>query len=379
MPQKKSKPKQKITAPALKQKFDDTSAGTIIITAPDASVLYVNKKIQEKTGFSPGEVIGKKPGQLWGGNMPKEFYQNMWQTIGRQKQPFIGWVKNKKKDGTMYSDLLHIAPILNKAGEIKFFIEIDISNALDLSKSPNFDHEFISQFEKQKTGDNAIGFFLHLFSLSSPLGTDDFPGAQTQKTDSLLEQFLQKILVEPTQTKYHDRLEDSELIHSAQLNSLRFDKLYQKYYVHIKQYFFKRANPAFVEDLAQETFLQAFKYLPRFTVSNASYLTYLLRIAHNVLASHYRSAAHAPPIQDLDLAENIPAAPIDEAKIWDIEKLWNAIHTMSDIEQKILILKYQQDKLVKDIALAVGKSENAVKLILSRARKKLRRALVVSK
>lgn len=346
----------------LKQKLDNTRRGTVIITTPDAAVLYTTNNIQEKTGFSPGEVIGKKPGQLWGGGMDKSFYQHLWQTIGVQKQPFIGSVTNHKKDGSVYTELLHIAPILDAAGNIKFFIEIAPDNTATES---NFTRDFTNKFSQQKPDDKTIiDFFLRLFSLPPP------------PTNSSLEAFLQQTLVGPTSTQYHNRLEDSELIHSAQSNKLYFDKLYEKYFLNVKQYFFTRADSAFAEDLTQETFLQAFKYLPRFTVSNASYLTYLLRIAHNVLVGHYRLAGHSPVTQDMTLLENIPAAPVDQAKMWDMDKLWEAVRAMPEIEQQILIMKYRQDKLVKDIARAVGKSENAVKLVLSRARKKLHDTLV---
>lgn len=366
MATKKSKLIPQTKNPSLKHEIDNTSLGTIIITAPDSSVLYATNNIQEKTGFAPSEVIGKKPKQLWGGTMDKSFYKDMWQTIGQQKKPFIGSVKNHKKDGSTYTDLLHIAPILDTAGNIKFFIEINPNSSASSSAEPDFTHNFMSHFNKRKINDKTvINFFLRLFSL---------PGAAGKNNS--LETLLQQTLVNPTNTQYHNRLEDSELIHSAQSNNLYFDKLYQKYFLNVKQYFFTRADPAFAEDLAQETFLQAFKYLPRFTVSNASYLTYLLRIAHNILVGHYRLATHNPTTQDMTWLENIPATPVDQAKIWDMDKLWEAVRAMPETEQKILTMKYRQDRLIKDIARTVGKSENAVKLVLSRARKKLRSTLV---
>lgn len=362
--------KKKSNDSVLKQQIDNTPLGTIIITAPDSSVLYVNKKIQEKTGFTPGEVIGKKPGALWGGKMNKQFYARLWQTIATQKQPFIGSVINTKKNGTNYIEHLHIAPILDIAGNIKFFIEINPEESATLSTGSDFIRIFTEQFKKQHIDDRTlINFFLQTVAPSAVKLTK-------RSSFTLLEQFLQEILLDPTTKQYRNRSDDARLIQAAQKQGADFDNLYEKYAQKIQQYFLKRADPSIAEDLTQETFLQAFRYLPRFTITNASYLTYLLRIAHTTLVGHYRTTGRTPTTYNEALIENHPATAIDQEKFWDLEKLWEAVATLPKTEQKILLLKYHQDARIKDIAKEIGKSENAVKIILSRARKKLRQGLV---
>ena len=97
----------------------------MIITDPDGMILYANRAVQENTGFSLEEVIGKSPGILWGGNMPKEFYKSMWHTLKDNKRLFIGEVKNKKKNGEEYWQQLIIIPVLDPVGKIRFFIGIE--------------------------------------------------------------------------------------------------------------------------------------------------------------------------------------------------------------------------------------------------------------
>lgn len=97
----------------------------VVITDRDGRVIYANYAVQRNTGYRPDEVIGKKPGELWGGNMPKSFYENMWSTISDKKRPFVGEVKNKKKDGTEYWQEVRIFPILDKYSDVKFFIGIE--------------------------------------------------------------------------------------------------------------------------------------------------------------------------------------------------------------------------------------------------------------
>lgn len=168
--------------------------------------------------------------------------------------------------------------------------------------------------------------------------------------------------------------EDAKLVESAQKDPQHFDSLYKKYHDKIFSYFFYRVgrNHDIAEDLTQETFLKAFKSLQHFTIQNCSYITYLLRIAHNLLVNYYRGSK-------LVLLENITdmrTTTIDDeiADKIEAEKVWKEIgHCLTPAEQKAMYLKYQKDWTVKDIAKSMERSANAVKLLLSHARKKIRR------
>ena len=97
----------------------------VVITDSEANILYANKGVEATTGFSHMEIIGKNPGDLWGGHMPKEFSEDMWHTIKTLKRPFQGEVENHNKDGDSYWQELRIFPILDHEGEVKFFIAIE--------------------------------------------------------------------------------------------------------------------------------------------------------------------------------------------------------------------------------------------------------------
>jgi PAS domain S-box-containing protein len=97
----------------------------VVITDSTGAVLYANKSALEKTGFSAEEVQGMNPGKLWGGQMPKDFYETMWKTIHEDKKPFVGQVKNRKKDGSEYWAELRVYPVLDEHGAVKLFIGIE--------------------------------------------------------------------------------------------------------------------------------------------------------------------------------------------------------------------------------------------------------------
>ena len=165
--------------------------------------------------------------------------------------------------------------------------------------------------------------------------------------------------------------EDVVLIKKSKKNPAEFEALYKKYSQSIFNYIWYRVGHQkdVAEDLLQETFLRAYKNLAKFRLRSYSYYSYLLTIAHNLLVNYYKKPNAAP------FFESISKAPIeitqDIEKKFEAEKLWLAIQQLSQKDKDALLLKYQKDMPIKDIARILGKSENAIKLTLSRIRKKL--------
>lgn len=135
---KKEQLKSTVLAKDL-EKFKLAVDGTsehVIITDVEGIVLYLNKAAEIITGYTYEEAVGQKAGKIWGGHMPKEFYEKMWHTIKTEKKPFIGEMVNRRKSGETYEVALRIAPILNKAGQVDFFvgIERDITEAKEIDR-----------------------------------------------------------------------------------------------------------------------------------------------------------------------------------------------------------------------------------------------------
>ena len=166
---------------------------------------------------------------------------------------------------------------------------------------------------------------------------------------------------------------DIDIIKRAKANSQISEELNRKYADKVYNYFWYRTGHQkdVAEDLMQETFLRAFKHLHRFQIRGYSYLTYLLTIAHNVLVNYYRSNRMIP-LSELGDDFEIPVEITDslERKV-EAESLWRAIQDLPSTDRDALLMWYQKEMPIKDISRIMGRSENAVKLILSRARKKL--------
>ena len=168
--------------------------------------------------------------------------------------------------------------------------------------------------------------------------------------------------------------EDAKLIQESKRDRKSYGKLYRKYSSNIYQYLWHRVGRSkeIAEDLMQETFLRGFRSISRFRHRGFSYLTYLTRIAHNLLVNYYRK----PKSTSLsDIEKKILNEKEDIEKLMDQsfqkERIQNAIKNLSKKEQDVLNMRYQKELSIQEIAARLNKSENAVKLRLSRARKHL--------
>ena len=117
---------QKIVKVSPYTKRFDSLPTHIAVTDENAYILYANKLAAEKTGYlDPREVLGKNPGDLWGGRMDPQFFTQMWKTIKIDKKQYVGKVKNMKKNGAEYWVSLQITPILNAQDEVVYFVALE--------------------------------------------------------------------------------------------------------------------------------------------------------------------------------------------------------------------------------------------------------------
>ena len=166
--------------------------------------------------------------------------------------------------------------------------------------------------------------------------------------------------------------EDIALVEKAKQNPVAYEALYKKYAQRLFNYFWYRVGhqKEVAEDLLQETFMKAYQNLPGFYLRSYSYYSYLLTIAHNILVNHYRKSQSMSLESVGDVPDEVTVdQEIDRQR--NAELLWRAIQQLPEPEKDILLLRYQQELPIKDIARIVGKSGNAVKLVLLRSRKKL--------
>jgi RNA polymerase sigma factor (sigma-70 family) len=131
-------------------------------------------------------------------------------------------------------------------------------------------------------------------------------------------------------------------------------------------------GPAEAEDCFQETFISALRAYPRLR-PNSNLRGWVLTIAHRkALDAHRARARRALPVADL-LAVDGRRAPSPETRE---RAVWQAVDALPNRQRSAVVLRYVADLPHRDIARAIGCSEEAARRSLHEGLAKLRKVVV---
>jgi RNA polymerase sigma-70 factor (ECF subfamily) len=157
-------------------------------------------------------------------------------------------------------------------------------------------------------------------------------------------------------------------------------QLYERYHGRVFAYVYARVrDPQLAEDLAADTFVQALANLHTLRDPQAC-LGWLLSIARNTVAAHYRRRAREEKgLKALgeELATRIqgedPLAAAEEQELREV--VLQQMVRLSPREREVLRLRFEAGLKGGDIANLLGIREVTVRVITFRALAKLRQAL----
>jgi PAS domain S-box-containing protein len=93
-------------------------------TDPKGNITYVNEAFCKISGYTQEELLGKPHNIVRHPDMDSAIFSYIWHTIKELKKPWIGQVKNRKKNGSEYWVQTVINPILDAKGEVIEYIGI---------------------------------------------------------------------------------------------------------------------------------------------------------------------------------------------------------------------------------------------------------------
>ncbi len=101
----------------------EQSPVSILVTDITGNITYVNPKLEEISGYTENELIGKNPKIFNSNTQSKDFYERMWKNLMEGKE-WIGEFRNRKKNGELFWESASISPIKNENGEVTHFVAI---------------------------------------------------------------------------------------------------------------------------------------------------------------------------------------------------------------------------------------------------------------
>ena len=101
----------------------EQSPNIVVITDYTGTIEYVNLTFETVTGYTADEAIGQNPRILKSGHMPRSVYDELWSTI-LAGTDWRGELLNRKKNGDLYWEMCHIAPVRGEKGEVTHFIAL---------------------------------------------------------------------------------------------------------------------------------------------------------------------------------------------------------------------------------------------------------------
>jgi RNA polymerase sigma-70 factor (ECF subfamily) len=159
------------------------------------------------------------------------------------------------------------------------------------------------------------------------------------------------------------------LVEAAQRDPRRFAELYEINFERVYAFIARRVqNRQEAEDLTSDVFHRALANLGRFEWRGVPFAAWLLAIARNAIADQSKRAARDRNLPSLD-----DPAEVDLEEIELHARLFRLVGQLSPDQRRVIVLRFAEEKSIREIAQELERSEGAVKQLQFRALENLRK------
>jgi RNA polymerase sigma-70 factor (ECF subfamily) len=173
-------------------------------------------------------------------------------------------------------------------------------------------------------------------------------------------------------TKY-PTMEDARLAQQARADSEAFAELYRRHVMSVYRYHLAHTGSVKdAEDLTSQTFIAAMEGIRSYR-GTGSYIAWLIGIASRLRLRFFRRSKPEVPL-DAVLDIPTPGLPTDKAAVrhLQMEQVLQALRTISRDRAEALILCFISELSPAEAGIVLGKSEAAVRMLISRGLQDLR-------
>ena len=140
------------------------SMNGVMITDSNIVILRVNKAFTDITGYSEAESVGKTPALLSSGKHHQQFYDVMWKSLN-ETGVWHGEITNKRKDGSLFNQLLNIAAVRDSDGNVTHYV----GSFIDITQSKKLEQESTKLLRRNQILMNTSSEGIHILNIQGEL------------------------------------------------------------------------------------------------------------------------------------------------------------------------------------------------------------------
>jgi len=161
----------------------------VLITDLQGVILNVNQAVEQMTGYTRQELLGRTPRLLRSGVHPPEFYAALWRAI-LARDGWQGELTNRRKDGGQFQTSLTISPIVDPQGRMTHFVGI----YRDVTEHKKLERQLLQAQKMQSVGTLAGGVAHEFNNLLA--GINGYASLALREADAgpAVREFLQNVV-----------------------------------------------------------------------------------------------------------------------------------------------------------------------------------------
>ena len=173
-----------------------------------------------------------------------------------------------------------------------------------------------------------------------------------------------------------EQAEERLLVEAAQQDPARFADLYEINFERVYAFVARRVcDRDAAEDLTSEVFHKALANLRRFEWRGAPFAAWLLRIAANAITDRAGRAGKELAVDDPPELGADATADIDLEEVERRARVFRLVDELPPDQRRVVAMRFAEEKSIREIAQALGRTEGAVKQLQFRGLQNLRTAM----
>jgi RNA polymerase sigma-70 factor (ECF subfamily) len=180
----------------------------------------------------------------------------------------------------------------------------------------------------------------------------------------------------PASRRSPEQAEERLLVEAAQKDPTRFAELYELNFERVYAFVARRVGDRdSAEDLTSEVFHKALANLWRFEWRGVPFAAWLLRIAANAITDRAQRTGRELAVDDPPEISTEASTLVDMEEVERRARLFRLVDELPEDQRRVIAMRFAEEKSIREIAEALGRTEGAVKQLQFRGLQTLRMQL----